>query len=55
MESGFSIVEKICTQVKRWQSRDAGTDFPYKHMPALIAALQSAYKVQVDQAASSAA
>lgn len=71
IESGFSIVEKICTQVKRWQGRDHRLRWVasallfaesrwnrlhgYKHMPALVAALESAYKLRVNQAASSAA
>lgn len=71
IESGFSIVEKICRQVKRWQGRDHRLRWigsallfaesrwnrlhGYRHMPVLINALDSAYRVRSNRAASSAA
>jgi hypothetical protein len=71
IESGFSIVEKICRQVKRWQGRDHRLRWigsallfaesrwnrlhGYRHMPVLINALESAYRIRIKQAASSAA
>jgi len=71
IESGFSIVEKICRQVKRWQGRDHRLRWigsallfaesrwnrlhGYRHMPVLIRALESAYRIRIKQAASSAA
>ena len=71
IESGFSIVEKICQQVKRWQGRDHRLRWigsallfaesrwnrlhGYRHMPVLINALESAYRIRTKQAASSAA
>ena len=71
IESGFSIVEKICRQVKRWQGRDHRLRWigsallfaesrwnrlhGYRHMPVLINALESAYRVRSNRAASSAA
>jgi putative transposase len=71
IESGFSIVEKICRQVKRWQGRDHRLRWigsallfaesrwnrlhGYRHMPVLINALESAYGVRRNRAASSAA
>jgi putative transposase len=67
IESGFSLVAKICTQVKRWQGRDhrlrwvassllfAETRWNklhgYRHMPALIKALDVAYRLRVEKAA----
>jgi transposase-like protein len=62
IESGFSIVEKICRQVKRWQGSDhrlrwVGSAllhaearwnriFGYRHMPVLINALENAYQLR---------
>jgi|SRR5579871_1724262 len=62
IESGFSMVEHICQQVKRWQGSDhrlrwvgsallfAETRWNritgYKHMPALINALNAAYRLR---------
>jgi transposase-like protein len=62
IESGFSIVEHICQQVKRWQGSDhrlrwvgsallfAETRWNrihgYKHMPILINALNAAYSLR---------
>jgi hypothetical protein len=58
IESSFSVVEKICTQVKRWQGRDhrlrwgasallfAETRWHkicgYRHMPILVKGLETA-------------
>jgi putative transposase len=71
IESGFSIVEKICRQVKRWQGRDHRLRWigsallfaesrwnrlhGYRHMPVLINALECPYRIRIKQAASSAA
>jgi transposase-like protein len=60
IESSFSTVEKICTQVKRWQGRDhrlrwvaSGLLFAeskwhkvtgYRHIPVLVHALDAAYQ-----------
>ena len=62
IESGFSMVETICKQVKRWQGRDhrlrwvgsallyaesRWTRIPgYRHMPQLLAALAAANKLR---------
>lgn len=62
IESGFSIVEKICRQVKRWQGSDhrlrwvgsallfAETRWNrlhgYRHLPVLISSLQAAYRIR---------
>jgi putative transposase len=62
IESGFSIVENICQQVKRWQGSDhrlrwvgsallfAETRWNrihgYRHMPMLINALNAAYRLR---------
>jgi hypothetical protein len=70
IESGFSIVEKICRQVKRWQGCDHRLRWigsallfaesrwnrlhGYRHMPVLTNALESAYRVRSNRAASSA-
>jgi transposase-like protein len=67
IESGFSIVEKICRQVKRWQGRDHRLRWVgsallfaesrwnrlrgYRHMPVLIAALDAAYRIRTNQRA----
>jgi putative transposase len=71
IESGFSLVDKICQQVKRWQGRDHRLRWVgsallfaesrwnrlhgYRHMPVLVHALDSAYRDRCNQAASSAA
>jgi putative transposase len=71
IESGFSVVDKICRQVKRWQGRDHRLRWVgsallfaesrwnrlhgYRHMPVLISALESAFRIRAQQAASSAA
>jgi transposase-like protein len=57
IESGFSLVDKICQQVKRWQGRDHRLRWVgsallfaesrwnrlhgYRHMPVLVHALES--------------
>lgn len=62
MESSFSVVEKICTQVKRWQGRDhrlrwvasallfAETRWHkicgYRHMPILVNGLEAAFRLR---------
>jgi putative transposase len=62
IESGFSIVEHICQQVKRWQGSDHRLRWVgsallfaesrwnrihgYRHMPMLINALNAAYKLR---------
>lgn len=62
IESGFSIVEHICQQVKRWQGSDHRLRWVgsallfaesrwnrihgYRHMPMLINALSAAYKLR---------
>jgi transposase-like protein len=62
IESGFSIVEHICQQVKRWQGSDHRLRWVgsallfaesrwnriqgYRHMPVLITALNAAYKLR---------
>ncbi|MGZ9130737.1 MAG: IS256 family transposase [Candidatus Binatia bacterium] len=67
IESGFSIVEKVCRQVKRWQGRDHRLRWVgsallfaesrwnrlhgYRHMPVLIAALDAAYRIRTNQRA----
>jgi putative transposase len=59
IESGFSVVDQICQQVKRWQGNDHRLRWigsallfaesrwnrihGYRHMPSLIAALKTAY------------
>ena len=71
IESGFSMVEEICRQVKRWQGSDhrlrwVGSAllhaegrwnriFGYRHMPVLINALESAYQLRCNQKASTSA
>jgi transposase-like protein len=71
IESGFSIVEKICRQVKRWQGRDHRLRWVgsallfaesrwnrlhgYRHMPVLIAALDTAYRIRNNQQAAASA
>lgn len=62
IESGFSIVEHICQQVKRWQGSDHRLRWVgsallfaesrwnrihgYRHMPVLVTALNSAYQLR---------
>jgi putative transposase len=62
IESGFSVVDRICEQVKRWQGSDHRLRWigsallfaearwnrihGYRHMPALINALKNAYAVR---------
>jgi putative transposase len=62
IESGFSVVDRICQQVKRWQGRDhrlrwVGSALVfaesrwnriqgYRHMPVLINALHAAYQLR---------
>jgi putative transposase len=62
IESGFSLVEKICRQVKRWQGSDHRLRWVgsallyaesrwskvrgYRHMPVLINALEAAYRLR---------
>jgi transposase-like protein len=64
IESCFSLVEKICTQVKRWQGRDHRLRWVasallfsesrwnrlhgYRHMPALVSSLQVAYRIRCE-------
>jgi transposase-like protein len=63
VESGFSVVEKICRQVKPWQGRDHRLRWVasalvfaesrwnrlqgYRHMPALMSCLDAAYGLRV--------
>lgn len=70
IESSFSLVEKICTQVKRWQGRDhrlrwvaSALTFAegrwcrlhgYRHMPVLMNALSAAFKLRCNQSAATA-
>ena len=62
IESGFSVVDQICQQVKRWQGSDHRLRWigsalvfaearwnrihGYRHMPLLITALKTAYAVR---------
>jgi putative transposase len=62
IESGFSIVDRICDQVKRWQGSDHRLRWigsallfaesrwkrahGYRHMPSLITALKAAYALR---------
>jgi putative transposase len=71
IESGFSIVEEICRQVKHWQGSDhrlrwVGSAllhaegrwnrlYGYRHMPVLINALESAYQLRCNRKAASSA
>ena len=71
IESGFSIVAKICRQVKRWQGRDHRLRWVgsallfaesrwnclhgYRHMPVLMAALEAAYRQRTKQLAAASA
>ena len=70
IESGFSIVEKICRQVKRWQGRDhrlrwVGSALLYaesrwnrlhghRHMPVLTNAIEIAFRLRAKQQAAAA-
>lgn len=70
IESGFSTVAKICTQVKRWQGRDHrlrwvassllfaeskwSKVFGYRHMPMLVHALDAAYRLRTTHQAAAA-
>ena len=63
IESGFATVERICTQVKRWQGGDQRLRWVasalvyvesrwnrlqgYRQIPALISALESAYQLRL--------
>lgn len=67
IESGFSIVEEICRQVKHWQGSDHRLRWVgsallhaegrwnrlhgYRHMPVLISALESAYQLRCNRKA----
>jgi transposase-like protein len=67
IESSFSTVAKICTQVKRWQGRDHRLRWVassllfaesrwnklhgYRHMPVLVKALDIAYRLRVGKVA----
>jgi len=62
IESGFSIVDRICQQVKRWQGSDHRLRWVgsallfaesrwnrihgYRHMPVLLTALNTAYRLR---------
>ena len=62
IESGFSVVDRICQQVKRWQGSDHRLRWVgsallfaesrwnrihgYRHMPVLIHALNAAYRLR---------
>lgn len=68
IESGFSMVERICRQVKRWQGSDhrlrwvgsallfAETRWNrlhgYRHLPVLSSSLQAAYRLRIGQSQS---
>lgn len=70
IESGFATVDKICTQVKRWQGRDHrlrwvassllfaeskwSKIFGYRHMPMLVHALDAAHRLRSAQQAAAA-
>lgn len=65
IESGFSVVDRICQQVKRWQGSDHRLRWVgsallfaesrwnrihgYRHMPVLINALNAAYRLRCPQ------
>lgn len=67
IESSFSTVVKICRQVKRWQGKDHRLRWisssllfveshwcklhGYRHMPVLVKALETAYRLRVGKAA----
>lgn len=67
IESGFSVVDRICQQVKRWQGSDHRLRWVgsallfaesrwnrihgYRHLPMLINALNAAYRLRCPKAA----
>ena len=67
IESGFSVVATICGQVKRWQGKDHRLRWVasallfaesrwnkvhgYRHMPVLVKALDTAYRLRMGKAA----
>jgi transposase-like protein len=67
IESSFSTVAKICTQVKRWQGSDHRLRWissallfaesrwnklhGYRHLPVLVNALEAAYRLRMGKAA----
>jgi len=71
IESGFSVVAKICTQVKRWQGRDQRLRWVAssllfaesrwhkimgcQYMPSLISAVENAHRLKVGKAAAARA
>jgi transposase-like protein len=71
IESSFSVVEKICRQVKRWQGSDHRQRWVasallfvesrwnkihgYRHMPVLVNALDAAFRLRLKQAAAARA
>jgi len=71
IESGFSMVEKICRQVKRWQGSDHRLRWVasailfaeskwnkihgYRHMPVLVKALEAASRQRTGKAAAAVA
>jgi len=71
IESSFSVVGKICTQVKRWQGSDhrlrrvaSALLFAesrwnklqgYRHIPVLTNALDAAYRLRTGKAAAASA
>jgi transposase-like protein len=71
IESSFSVVEKICRQVKRWQGSDHRQRWiasallfvesrwnkihGYRHLPVLVNALEAAYRLRSKQAAAARA
>ncbi len=70
IESSFSVVDKICSQVKRWQGSDHRLRWVgsallftesrwnklhgYRHMPILINALDAAYRLRTAKSAAAA-
>ena len=62
IESGFSVVDRICQQVKRWRGSDHRLRWVgsallfaesrwnrihgYRHLPVLISALNAAYRLR---------
>ena len=71
IESSFSVVGKICTQVKRWQGSDHRLRWVasallfaesrwnklhgYRHMPVLVNALDRAHRLRIGKAAAASA
>ena len=71
IESGFSMVAKICQQVKRWQGNDHRLRWVasailfaeskwskihgYRHMPVLVKALDAAWRQRTGKAAAAVA